>query len=73
MAQLWKLINNCTEESLEKERAADINNAQRKLAKREKELTEAERDGDPEKLEKRRRQIEEARSELAEAEKPIAR
>jgi len=63
----------CTDESLEKERSAEIRQAQKKVAEREKSLREAEQKGDPKKLAERKAKLDEARSELAEAEQPIPR
>lgn len=62
----------CTDASLAKERDAHIRDARRKVASREKSLAEAERKGDPQKIAARRSKLDEARSELTEAEKPIA-
>ncbi len=64
---------NCTEESLAKEHEAEIRKAQRELTKREKELAEAEKNGDPAKLAKRRAKTEQARRELADAQKSIVK
>lgn len=61
----------CTDESLAKERATDIRNAHRKVAAREKSLAEAERKGDAKKIEARKKKLDEARRDLAEAEKPV--
>lgn len=61
----------CTDASLAKERDADIRDAQRKVASREKSLAEAERKGDAKKIATRKAKLEEARKGLAEAEKPI--
>lgn len=61
----------CTDESLAKERATDIRNARRKVAAREKSLAEAERKGDTKKIEARKKKLDEARHDLAEAEKPL--
>lgn len=63
----------CTEATLEKERNADIRQAQKKVAEREKSLREAEQKGDPKKLAERQAKLDEARRELTEAEQPIPR
>lgn len=65
--------SHCTEESLEKARNADIQQAQKKVAEREKSLREAEQKGDPKKRAERQAKLDEARRELAEAEQPIPR
>ncbi len=63
----------CTEATLEKDRNADIRQAQKKVAEREKSLREAEQKGDPKKRAERQAKLDEARRELAEAEQPIPR
>jgi hypothetical protein len=63
----------CSEATLEKDRNADIRQAQKKVAEREKSLREAAQKGDPKKLAERQAKLDEARRELAEAEQPIAR
>ncbi|WP_382328638.1 DUF1090 domain-containing protein [Hydrogenophaga sp. UC242_50] len=64
---------NCTDASLEKERSAEIRQAQKKVAEREKSLREAQQKGDPKKLAERQAKLDEARRELTEAERPIER
>ncbi|MBU7572541.1 MAG: DUF1090 domain-containing protein [Hydrogenophaga sp.] len=64
---------NCTDASLEKERGAEIRQAQKKVAEREKSLREAQQKGDPKKLAERQAKLDEARRELTEAERPIER
>ncbi|MGQ3002614.1 MAG: DUF1090 domain-containing protein [Hydrogenophaga sp.] len=64
---------NCTDASLEKERSAEIRQAQKKVAEREKSLREAQQKGDPKKLADRQAKLDEARRELTEAERPIER
>lgn len=61
----------CTDASLAKERDARIRDAQRKVKAREKSLAEAERKGDAEKIAARQAKLEQARGDLADAEKPI--
>ena len=62
----------CTDAALAQERDADIRDARRKVAAREKALAEAERKGDAKKTATRRAKLEDARRALAEAEKPLA-
>lgn len=64
---------NCTDASLEKERSAEIRQAQKQVAEREKSLREAQQKGDPKKLAERQAKLDEARRELTEAERPIER
>lgn len=61
----------CTDKSLAGEREKDINQAKRKVAAREKSLAEAERKGDAKKIADRTAKLDKARSELAQAEKPL--
>lgn len=61
----------CTEATLEKKRSADIRQAQKKVAEREKDVREAEQKGDPQKRAERQARLDEARRELTEAEQPI--
>lgn len=64
-------IAHCTDASLAKEREAQIAKAQREVAKRERDLREAERKGDAQKIATRKAKLEEAQHELAEAQKPL--
>jgi hypothetical protein len=61
----------CTDSSLAKEREAHIRDAKKKVASREKSLAEAERKGDAEKIAARQAKLDEARSALTVAERPI--
>ena len=63
----------CTNKSLSDEREKKIQKAQQKIAEREKSLTEAERKGDAKKIAARKLKLEEAKADLVEAEKPLAR
>ena len=62
---------NCTDASLAKERDRDIKAAQKKVTSREKDLAKAEKKGDAQKIASRRAKLDEARADLARAEKPI--
>lgn len=64
---------NCTDESLAKRRDVQIQKAQREVSKRDNELASAERAGNAKKIEKRRAKADEARRELADAEKPLTK
>ena len=61
----------CTDALLEKERQSDIRAAQKEVAKREADLQEAQKKGDPEKIGKRQAKLDEARTELEHANRPI--
>lgn len=63
----------CTDASLEKERAANIRQAQKKVAERENGLREATQKGDAKKVADRQAKLDEARRQLSEAEQPLAR
>lgn len=62
---------NCSDASLAAERQRDIQKATKKVADREKDLAEAKRKGDPDKIAKRQGKLDQARQALAEAEKPL--
>lgn len=64
-------IAHCSDASLAEEREAKIAKAQRELAARESDLREAERKGDAKKMASRKVKLDEARRELAEAQKPL--
>jgi len=61
----------CTDESLAAAREADIRKAEREVAEREEALRAAQRKGDRKKIARQQAKLEEARSELAEASRPI--
>lgn len=61
----------CSDASLAAERERDIQKATKKVAKREKDLAEAQRKGDPDKIAQRQRRLDEARQALTEAQKPL--
>lgn len=65
--------SHCSDEILEEERLSRIQQAQKKVAEREKSLREAVQKGDPNKLAERQARLDEARRELAEAEQPVLR
>ena len=60
---------NCTEQSRKNEREARIRKAKQEVAEREKDLLDAEKSGDVDKVNKRRVKAAEARRELVNAEK----
>ncbi|KQP35671.1 DUF1090 domain-containing protein [Pseudorhodoferax sp. Leaf274] len=62
---------NCSDALLAREREERIAKAEREVAERESELREAERKGDKRKIARRADKLGEARSELAEARKPL--
>ncbi|KQO24086.1 hypothetical protein ASF11_22645 [Acidovorax sp. Leaf76] len=61
----------CTDAWLAKERDAEIRKATKKVAEREKSLAEAQKKGDAKKIAARQAKLDEARSALAEAQKPL--
>lgn len=61
----------CSDASLAAERKREIRKATKKVAEREKELAKAKRKGDPDKIAQRQNKLDEARQELAEAQKPL--
>lgn len=61
----------CTDASLAKERDEDIQEAQEKVAEREKSLAEAKLKGDVDKIAKKQAKLDEARRALTEALQPI--
>ncbi|MDW5443258.1 DUF1090 domain-containing protein [Polaromonas sp. SM01] len=61
----------CSDASLAAERERNIRKATKKVAEREKDLAEAQRKGDPDKIAQRQRKLDEARQALAEAQKPL--
>lgn len=63
----------CTDQSLANEREAQIRKAQREVEERERDLREAQAKGDVKKIATRKAKLEEARTDLAEAAKPLPR
>jgi flagellar motor protein MotB len=63
--------SHCTDAALAKQREKDISEAQREVAQREKDLQDAQRKGDADKIDKRQAKLDEARAELARAERPL--
>lgn len=61
----------CTDASLAKERDAEIRQATKKVAEREKSLAAAEKKGDAKKIAARKAKLDEAQKALAEAQKPL--
>jgi hypothetical protein len=61
----------CTDASLAKERDVDIAKASKNVSQREAELGAAQRKGDAKKVAKQQQKLDEARSELSEASKPL--
>lgn len=66
-------LAHCSDASLEQERQEAIAKAQREVTEREQDLAEAVQKGDPKKISSRNAKLEEARQELAEAQKPVPR
>lgn len=61
----------CTDQGLAQEREAQIRQAQKKVQAREKSLHEAHEKGDAKKIADRQEKLDEARRDLAEAQKPL--
>ncbi|MFX2609592.1 DUF1090 domain-containing protein [Enterobacter mori] len=68
-----EVVANCSDESLKKEREADVLKKQQKLIEREQELEEANASGRTDKIAKKKAKLEEARAELKEAEAELAK
>ncbi|WP_263261329.1 DUF1090 domain-containing protein [Pseudomonas sp. RIT-PI-S] len=64
---LGELQANCTDESLKKEREKKVLDAKREVSTRQADLDKAMNKGDPEKIDKRKNKLAEARKELQEA------
>ena len=70
---LSQVKSNCTDEQLEKSREQKVLDAQHEVKKRENELQKAMSKGDPEKIDKRKNKLAEARKELDDAKKQLNR
>ncbi|WP_421512362.1 DUF1090 domain-containing protein [Enterobacter sp. JS8-1] len=68
-----EVVASCSDESLKKEREADVLKKQQKLIEREQELEEANASGRTDKIAKKQAKLEEARAELKEAEAELAK
>lgn len=64
---------NCTDEQLEKSREQKVLDAQHEVKKRESDLQKAMSKGDPEKIDKRKNKLAEARKELEQAKQQLGR
>ena len=62
---------NCTDASLAAERESDIKKATKKVAEREEKLAKAQANGDAQKIARQQADLDAARSELANAQKPL--
>ncbi|KKJ31766.1 hypothetical protein T637_07800 [Enterobacter hormaechei subsp. hoffmannii] len=63
-----EVVATCSDESLKKERQAEVREKQQKVIEREQELNEAKASGRTDKIAKKQAKLEEARVELQEAE-----
>ena len=63
--------SNCTDASLAAERESDIKKATKKVAEREQKLAKAQAKGDAQKIASQQADLDEARSELVNAQKPL--
>ncbi len=70
---LSEVKSNCTDEQLEKSREQKVLDAQHEVKRRESDLQKAMSKGDPEKIDKRKDKLAEARKELDEAKKQLDR
>lgn len=64
---------NCTDDQLEKSREQKVLDAQHEVNKRESDLQKALSKGDPEKIDKRKNKLAEARKELEQAKQQLGR
>lgn len=62
---------NCTDAMLAAERESDIKKATKKVAEREQKLAKAQAKGDSRKIASQQADLDEARSDLAQAQKPL--
>ena len=62
---------NCTDAMLATERESDIKKATKKVAEREQKLAKAQAKGDSRKIASQQADLDEARSDLAQAQKPL--
>ena len=63
--------SNCTDASLAADRESDIQKATKKVAEREQKLAKAQAKGDAQKIARQQADLEEARSALVNAQKPL--
>ena len=70
---LSQVKSNCTDEQLEKSREQKVLEAQHEVKKRESDLQKAMAKGDPEKIDKRKNKLAEARKELEQAKAQLDR
>jgi vacuolar-type H+-ATPase subunit I/STV1 len=70
---LRRVEENCTDESLLKERQQKIREKQQKVNERKFELKDAEQFGDPKKIAKKRKKLEQAQEELADVQASLSR
>ena len=63
--------SHCTDAMLTAERKSDIHKATKKVAQQEQKLAKAQAKGGSEKIAKRQSELDEARSELTQAQKPL--
>ncbi|MCP1624262.1 DUF1090 domain-containing protein [Pseudomonas nitroreducens] len=68
---LDKVKTYCTDASLSQERKQNVLDAEKDVAQREKDLRKAMSKGDPEKIEKRKDKLAEARAELEQAKREL--
>ncbi|WP_431140490.1 DUF1090 domain-containing protein [Enterobacter mori] len=68
-----EVVANCSDESLKKEREADVLKKQQKLIEREQEREEANASGRTDKIAKKQAKLEEARAELKEVEAELSK
>lgn len=63
--------SNCTDASLAADRESDIKKATKKVAEREQKLAKAQAKGDAQKIASQQADLDEARSDLVKAQKPL--
>lgn len=70
---LRRVEDHCTDESLRKDRQQKIREKQHKVSERKFELKDAEQTGDPKKIAKKRKKLEQAQEELTEVQAALSR
>ncbi|XAW87438.1 DUF1090 family protein [Vibrio sp. CDRSL-10 TSBA] len=63
----------CTDESLHRERLSDVHEKEHEVKQRLRDLDEAKKSGNPQKIEKRKKKLKEAMQELADAKAELSK
>lgn len=70
---LREVREHCTDESLHRERLSDVHEKEHEVKQRLRDLDEAKKSGNPQKIEKRNKKLKEARQELADAKAELSK